>query len=147
MHELSVCLALLNEVERVALGANASKVRSITVRIGPLSGVESGLLSRAFEVARCGTIAQTAALIVEVAGVRVRCLACDAESEAAVNRLLCAHCGGYRTRVIEGEELVLSSVEMDVAHDTWPTAEQETYTDCAERGPLDLSTERNIRYV
>lgn len=147
MHELSVCLALLDEVERVALAADASAVRSITVRIGPLSGVESGLLSRAFEVARCGTIAQTAALIVEVAGVRVRCLECETDSDAAVNRLLCAHCGGYRTRVIEGEELVLSAVEMDVAHETWPAAEQETRTDCAEGSPHDLGTERDVRYV
>ena len=100
MHELSVCLALLDEVERVALRADASAVRSITVRVGPLSGVESGLLSRAFEVARCGTMAEAAALIVEVAGVRVRCLSCEVESDAAPNRLLCARCGGYRTCVI-----------------------------------------------
>lgn len=114
MHELSVCLALIGEVERVAFAAEATAVWSVTVRVGPLSGVEPGLLKRAFAVARIGTIAQSAELNVDLAPVRIRCLACGAEGEVAVNRLLCAHCGGYRARVIEGEELILSAIEMDV---------------------------------
>lgn len=134
MHELSVCLALLDEVVRVALAADAKAVRSITVRVGPLSGVEAGLLRRAFEVARCGTMAEDAELIVDVARVRVRCMACAAENDAAPNRLLCARCGGYRTRVIEGDELVLSAVEMDVSNDNEPAAEDGTHMDFAERG-------------
>lgn len=129
MHELSVCLALLDEVERVARAANAATVRSLTVRVGPLSGVETGLLRRAFEVARCGSIAQAAALHVEVSGVRVRCLACEAESDAVANCLLCARCGTYRTRVIEGEELILTAVEMDVANDSWPKVEETARMD------------------
>ena len=79
-------------------------------------------------------MAEAAALIVDVARVRVRCMACAAENEAAPNRLLCARCGGYRTRVIEGDELVLSAVEMDVSNDDEPTAEHGTHMDFAERG-------------
>ena len=80
-------------------------------------------------MARCGSIAQAAALHVEVSGVRVRCLACEAESDAVANRLLCARCGGYRTRVIEGEELVLTAVEMDVANGTGPIVEENVRMD------------------
>ena len=75
------------------------------------------MLSRAFEVARCGTVAKAATLIVDVARVRVRCTVCAAENEAVPNRLLCARCGEYRTRVIEGDELVLLAVEMDVLNE------------------------------
>ena len=132
MHELSVCMALLDEVARVALAADAKAVRSITVRVGPLSGVEAGLLRRAFEVARCGTMAEAAELIVDVARVRVSCMACAAENEVAPNRLLCPCCGAYRTRVIEGDELVLSAVEMDVSND------DET---CPKHG-IDMVAER-----
>lgn len=117
MHELSVCMSLLHEVARIARAADARAVHSVTVCVGPLSGVEAGLLSRAFEVARCGTVANAATLIVDVACVRVRCMICGAENEAAPNRLLCARCGEYRTRVIEGDELLLSAVEMDVLND------------------------------
>jgi hydrogenase nickel incorporation protein HypA/HybF len=114
MHEFSVCLALLDEVDRVARTADATAVRSIVLRIGPLSGVEPDLLTRAFDVARRGTVAETAVLVVDVIRVRVRCTECGSESETAPNRLLCSRCGGYRTRVIAGDELVLSAVEMDV---------------------------------
>ena len=134
MHELAVCVALLDEVARVALAADAKAVRSITVRVGPLSGVEAGLLRRAFEVAQYGTVAEAAALVVDVARVRVRCLACAAENEVTPNRLLCPCCGGYRTRVIEGDELVLSAVEMDVSNDEETRPKHGADMDFAERG-------------
>ncbi|MBX9824828.1 MAG: hydrogenase maturation nickel metallochaperone HypA [Xanthobacteraceae bacterium] len=117
MHELSVCLSLLDEVSRIARASDARAVRVVAVRIGPLSGVEPDLLTRAFGVARCGTLAETATLVVDMSHVRVSCTECGAENEAVPNRLLCAHCGGFRTRVIEGDELVLSAIEMDVADD------------------------------
>ena len=46
---------------------------------------------------------------------RVSCTACGAESEVAPNRLLCAACGGYRTRVVAGDELLLASLELEIA--------------------------------
>jgi hydrogenase nickel incorporation protein HypA/HybF len=123
MHELSVCLALLDELTRIARAADAKAVRAVTVRVGPLSGVEASLLTRAFEVARCGTVANDATLIVDVTPVRVQCMVCAAENEAAPNRLLCGRCGEYRTRVIQGDELMLSAVEMDVPDDEVSMAE------------------------
>ncbi|MBX9846377.1 MAG: hydrogenase maturation nickel metallochaperone HypA [Xanthobacteraceae bacterium] len=132
MHELSVCLSLLDEVGRIARASAARAVRLVAVRIGPLSGVEPDLLMRAFGVARCGTLAETATLVVDIGRVRVRCAECGTESEAVPNRLLCSHCGGFRTRVIEGDELVLSAVEMDIA-DGGHTSAAELHADAAER--------------
>jgi len=111
MHELAVCQALLNEVQRVAGATPAGPVMRVTLRIGPLSGVEPHLLQRAFEVARAGGIAAEAELRIEPAPVRVECLLCHGVSDAAPNRLLCAHCGAWRTRVVAGDELVLQRVE------------------------------------
>jgi hydrogenase nickel incorporation protein HypA/HybF len=111
MHELAVCQALLTQVERAARDARAGPLLRVVVRVGPLSGVEPGLLRRAFDVARLGGIATTAELSFEDAPVRVRCLDCGAESAAAANRLLCAACGAWRTRLIEGDELVLQRLE------------------------------------
>ena len=44
MHELSVCLALMSQVERVATEHQARRVEKIVLQIGPLSGVEPALL-------------------------------------------------------------------------------------------------------
>lgn len=116
MHELAVCQALLTEVERVAReAAGAGPLARILVRIGPLSGVEPRLLERAFGVARAGTLAADATLCIEDASVRVECLECHRQSDASANRLLCAHCGHWRTRVVSGDELTLQRLEFGAA--------------------------------
>jgi len=114
VHELSICQALIDEVAKIAASVDARTVGRITLEVGPLSGVEPELLARAFEVARTGTCAAEAELSIAVPDIVVRCSDCDATSPAQVNRLLCASCGGYRTRVLEGDGLKLRAVELDV---------------------------------
>ena len=41
MHELAVCQALIEQVERVARDNAARRILSITVSVGPLSGIEA----------------------------------------------------------------------------------------------------------
>lgn len=117
MHELSVCHALLDQVALIANRHRAAHVGNITVRVGPLSGIEPGLLAQAFPLARAGTVAETAELVIEPAPVRVRCDSCEAETDASVNRLLCAACGDYHTRLVSGDELLLVSVELRTSDD------------------------------
>lgn len=112
MHELSLCSGLVHQVQRVATEHGAQRVAAITLRIGPLSGVEPALLQQAFAQARVGTVAACARLAIEAAPVRVRCLECGHDSEAAPNRLLCDACGGWRTRLLSGAEILLVSVEL-----------------------------------
>ena len=117
MHELSVCQAMLRQVDEIARRHDADAVSRITVRIGPLSGVEPRLLQQAFPVARAGTVAEHAELVLETLPVRVRCEACGAETDATPNRLLCGLCGDYHTRLVGGDELLLASLELK-ARDT-----------------------------
>ncbi len=113
MHELSVCLSLLQQVETIALERNAAKVTGITLRIGPLSGVEPDLLRNAYPLAVAGTVAEDAELIMEIADVVVRCSQCDSETTVAPNKQLCGGCGDFRTQLISGDELILMRVELD----------------------------------
>ncbi|MDE2349567.1 MAG: hydrogenase maturation nickel metallochaperone HypA [Gammaproteobacteria bacterium] len=117
MHELAVCQSLLREVARAAAANGAGEVTRVVVAVGSLSGVEGPLLARAFEVARCGTIASGAALEIEAVPVRVRCKICAAETETPVNALLCGRCGAWQVDVLSGEELLLTRVEL-VVHPT-----------------------------
>ena len=59
MHELSVCQALIGQVERVARENDARSVVAITIAVGPLSGVEAGLLEHAYPSAAAGTLSPT----------------------------------------------------------------------------------------
>lgn len=112
MHELSVCQALIGQVESVARERGASVVKSVLVRLGPLSGVEAPLLEQAYPLASAGTVAESSKLLIEPAPIRVKCETCGAETEAAPNRLLCASCGDYHTRLLSGDEMMLMSVEL-----------------------------------
>jgi hydrogenase nickel incorporation protein HypA/HybF len=114
MHELSICQSLLDQVEGIARQHGASRVERILLQVGPLAGLEPALLMSAWPLAAAGTIAETAELVIEPAPVRVSCLDCLAESAATPNRLLCAACGGFRTRLISGDELLLARVELTI---------------------------------
>lgn len=96
----------------MARGHGATGVERILLQVGPLSGVEPALLQHAFPLAAAGTVAQDAELVIEPAPIRVHCSDCGAESQAAPNRLLCAACGGFRTRLVSGDELLLARLEL-----------------------------------
>jgi hydrogenase nickel incorporation protein HypA/HybF len=115
MHELAICQALIEQVERVARDHAARRVISIVVSVGPLSGVEPKLLEHAYPLAAAGTVAELAALVVESVPVRVRCRTCHTESDALPNRLLCGSCNDWQVDVTSGEEMLLQRVEIETA--------------------------------
>jgi hydrogenase nickel incorporation protein HypA/HybF len=47
----------------------------------------------------------------------IRCEDCGAERPAAPNRLICGRCGGFRTRLISGDEMLLANLELRVPDD------------------------------
>ena len=77
---------MLNQVEDIALQHQSKAVASITLGIGPLSGVESKLLINAYSIASAGTVAEHAELIIENLPIRVRCNDCGKESEALAKK-------------------------------------------------------------
>ena len=116
MHELSVCLSLLQQVETIANERNAVAVEKLYLQIGPLSGIEPALLKNAYPLAAAGTVAADAELIIETSNVVVMCTECGAETQAQVNRLLCSSCGDFRTQVVSGDEMILQRLEMNLVH-------------------------------
>ena len=112
MHEMSICQALMDQVERIAGEQGASRVDKIVLSIGPLSGVEPELLSRAYEVSRAGTVAENAELEIETGPIVVECRSCGASGEAGVSRLVCPSCGDWQVNLTQGDELLLLRLEV-----------------------------------
>jgi hydrogenase nickel incorporation protein HypA/HybF len=81
--------------------------------VGPLSGVEAGLLEHAYPIAAAGTLAEHATLTVETVPVRVRCRSCGAETGVEPNRLVCGACSDWQVDVVAGEEMLLKRVEIE----------------------------------
>jgi hydrogenase nickel incorporation protein HypA/HybF len=112
MHEFAVCQDMLQQIESIVAEQQAAAVDVVTVRIGPLSGIESHLLSQAFPLAAAGTVAEKAELIIETLPIKVKCQLCGAETEAKPNRLVCGRCGDYHTQLLSGDEMLLASLEL-----------------------------------
>jgi len=117
MHELSVCLSLLDQVQEIAAQHGATRVERIRLQIGPLSGVEPQLLAQAYPLAASATVAAEAELVIEAIPVRVHCKDCGRETEAEPNRLLCGHCGSYQTHLRSGDEMLLANLELTLPGD------------------------------
>ena len=109
---MSIFQGLINQLEQIAKEKSASRVDSIVLSIGPLSGTEPELLSRAFEIARVDTVAKHAELVIETGPVVVECRSCGASGEVQVNCLLCPSCGGWQVNMTQGDELLLLRLEV-----------------------------------
>ncbi len=112
MHELAICQSVLAQVLAIAASHDGRTVGRITLRIGPLAGVEPDLLCAAFPIVAAGTRCDGAVLEIEGIDVQVRCRGCGALSSVRPNRLLCAECGGWQVTLLSGDEMLLASVDL-----------------------------------
>lgn len=108
-----MCQALISQVENIARQHRATSVKTVIIRIGPLSGVEPELLAQAFPLASAGTVAEASKLVIENLPIRVRCKSCGAETAAIANKLICGKCGDWQTQLLSGDEMLLASVELE----------------------------------
>ncbi|MBI3784729.1 MAG: hydrogenase maturation nickel metallochaperone HypA [Deltaproteobacteria bacterium] len=112
MHEYSLVQALLERVEETARSHHATAVHRVTVRIGPLAGVERDLFHTAYQICRAGTLCGAAELVITGEDVVWRCEACGAEIRAG-NVLACPTCG-WPARLAGGDALLLERLELEV---------------------------------
>jgi hydrogenase nickel incorporation protein HypA/HybF len=112
MHEYSVVQALIERVESEARARDASTVHRVSVRVGEASGVDVGLFEAAYATFRERTLCAHAELSVSVVPVRWGCERCGAAAIPG-QVLKCATCDGL-LRLVEGDELVLDRIEMEV---------------------------------
>ena len=112
MHEYSLVKALLQRVEAEARAHQATAVHRVTVRIGPLAGVERTLFATAYEMCRAGTVCENADLVLNGEDVSWRCDVCGAEiPEGSV--LVCPACS-LPARLAGGDALLLERIELEV---------------------------------
>jgi hydrogenase nickel incorporation protein HypA/HybF len=105
---------LVRQGEAEAAARDARCVTQVTVRAGILTGVVPELLTRAYEMARVGTLLDGAPLIVEIVPAQARCPACGRESSFEDFALVCPSCGGIGLEVMSGDEILLTRLELEV---------------------------------
>ncbi len=113
IHELSIALSLLDEIGDAATREGASRVTSVRLRIGRLSGVTIDALCFAWDLARADTVASQAELRIEEVPVTVMCTQCEREGEPRDGGgLICNACGAPAPAIVRGRELELVAMEV-----------------------------------
>lgn len=113
MHELSLALSLLDEVGAVAAREGATRVASVHLRIGRMSGIVRDALLFSWDLARADTVACDATLVIDDVAVAVWCPGCDAERPVRDGEgLTCSQCGAVAPTIVRGRELELVAMEV-----------------------------------
>ncbi|MDR1450999.1 MAG: hydrogenase maturation nickel metallochaperone HypA [Helicobacteraceae bacterium] len=113
MHEYSIVQALLDQCEREAKKAGAGKVVNIVVKVGRLSGTEPKALKSAFDFFSEQSFCKGATLTLIRQNIVCECKECGETSELDEADFRCPKCNGGHITIIDGEELILTSIEME----------------------------------
>uniref|UniRef100_A0AAU2JXQ6 Hydrogenase maturation factor HypA n=1 Tax=Streptomyces sp. NBC_00049 TaxID=2903617 RepID=A0AAU2JXQ6_9ACTN len=115
MHEMSIAMAVVGQVEEAARAGGASAVTSVRLRVGELAGVVPDALAFCFELACAGTVLEGAELLTESVPARARCGACTATWAVGMPPELCCPGCGRATEVelLSGRELEILSVRWE----------------------------------
>ena len=114
MHEMGIVSGVLDAVTASARDAGADKVLKITLRIGEMTEVVDEALTFAFEALTEGTMCEGAKLEVIKVAPRSFCLECFEEFDHDRFHRICPSCGSYETQLLEGRELSIESIEVDI---------------------------------
>ncbi|MFI5829062.1 hydrogenase maturation nickel metallochaperone HypA [Streptomyces sp. NPDC051578] len=115
MHEMSIAMAVVNQVEEAAAAAGAHTVSAVRLQVGELAGVVPDALAFCFELACAGTALEGAALTAEAVAARARCTSCTGEWAVGMPPdLCCPACGSATgTELVSGRELRILDVTWD----------------------------------
>jgi len=115
LHELPVIESLFNVCMRHASSNNASKVISVTLKIGEASDLQEEWIQGYFDYLCKDTIAAEAKLIIERVPLMVRCKECSEEFHVDLRKsrqVLCPKCGGTKFEYVSGREYSVDSMEI-----------------------------------
>src|ERR1700758_736179 len=113
MHELSIALSIVDGVLEEAEHRGTGPVEVVHLRVGRLSGVDKDALLFSYRVACENTPLSDSRLVIEDVEVVIHCPTCLAERSAqSWPLLMCAQCGSAADRVLHGEELEITGLEV-----------------------------------
>lgn len=111
MHEMSIALAVIGQIEDVARAEGRTGVETVTLHIGELAGVVPDALGFCFQLACDGTLVAGARLVTEQLPGRARCEPCAREWPTGMPPdLCCPGCGQAAAGLLSGRELQIAAV-------------------------------------
>jgi hydrogenase nickel incorporation protein HypA/HybF len=113
MHEASIVLSLIEQIEAHMEDKGFQKVYRVTLDIGEMSGVAADALEFAFDVCCQQSRIAGAKLVINHVPVMARCHKCRDEFAVKGSAFSCVSCGSPEIEVLSGYELNLREMEVE----------------------------------
>ena len=112
MHELGTIHYVIDTVEKLAVENQLTKIGSVTLEVGEVSGIIPRFLNDYWEYARKKTrFLQDAELIIETIHAVTYCQNCGKTYPTLEFAKICPHCKSDNTFLITGNEYVIKEIE------------------------------------
>jgi hydrogenase nickel incorporation protein HypA/HybF len=113
MHEVSLAVQLVELAEKAARAVDATRVKTVVLKIGALSGVAEEALRFSYDIATAGTLLAGSRLDVLPIPVTVHCRCCGDMELSNMLDIRCPRCQLPTSDIRTGRELDLESIEVE----------------------------------
>ena len=116
MHEVSVALGMVDELQKIAQKNNAKKILTIKLKIGRLSGIVTDSLKFAFDAVKLDyPFISSAEITIDEIALIYKCNDCNLSFETDdIYFPSCVNCKSYNLTIVSGEEQHIENVEIEV---------------------------------
>lgn len=112
MHELGIVYHVIKEVEKVGEENSLTKVASVTLQVGEVSGVVPMFLTDCWKWSvEKSPLLKGSELKFETIEAVTFCENCEKTYSTMEHKKICPHCGSNRTYLLTGNELFIKEVE------------------------------------
>jgi hydrogenase nickel incorporation protein HypA/HybF len=112
MHELGIVFYIIDDAEKVAKENELTKIQSVTMELGEVSGVIPSYLTDAWNWAvKKHDIMKDAELICESLPAVTYCEDCKKEYGTVEHGRICPYCGSENTYLLKGSEINIKQIE------------------------------------
>lgn len=110
MHEMSIAIALIDQIFEVGCDNNLIKVNEVEIEVGFLKQVVDEVMQEAYKSVTEGTIAEGSILRIKEISASVQCNQCKKIFKPELDNFLCPDCAKADVEVLKGNDIILKSV-------------------------------------
>ncbi len=119
MHEMGIIVHLAKTLDQLAADNGLSRIGSVTVQVGEVSGIVTDLFTEAWEYfTRKRPVLDGSVLKLETIPAVTYCDGCGRNYETVKYGRTCPHCGSTETWLIQGNECIIKEIEAETLDET-----------------------------
>ena len=114
MHEASIAISLIETVAEICQKEGYNSIESVRLKVGKAAGILPDALLFAFDVAKAGTSASQAQLIIEYIPLGGFCRECGSQFESEERYIYsCPDCKSNAIKITRGDEMQIIDMEVN----------------------------------